>query len=176
MGGYGVEIVMETGTHVLFYGHGPNKCGTNIFSQFYGCNFMDTDTGIKYNCTEQWMMSQKALYFGDFDMNMKIMGESDPKMIKSYGRKVRGYDDERWSNIRFDMVVKGNFLKFSQNVSFSQRLLETDNKVIVEASPYDNVWGIGLNIAQAMKIDPAQWPGQNLLGQALMHVRGLLRG
>ena len=168
-------LSMETPTHVFFYGHKPNSLGVHIFSQFYQCSFTDPETRKTYTSAEQWMMEHKALHFGDHEVAAQIMTCTDPAQIKALGRKVRGFDDAKWDTVKFKIVVKGNTLKFSQNSGFKTRLASTGDKIIVEASPHDKVWGIGLSKEDAIKTNPSDWPGQNLLGLALMEVRDSLQ-
>lgn len=161
---------METETHVFFYGHTPNKSGTYVFSQWFPISFTD-ETGQKYQNTEQYMMAQKAILFGDDVYLNKILSTDDPKKIKEFGRKISNFDAAKWDENKFEIVVNGNRLKFGQNMELLNRLLKTEKKTIVEASPYDKIWGIGLRPEKAAKTPETEWPGQNLLGKALMKVR-----
>lgn len=165
---------METETHVFFYGHTPNKSGTAVFSQWYPISFRCSD-GNTYANAEQYMMAHKALLFGDNYYYKKIMETNDPGLIKKYGREIRGFDPVLWDEHKFDIVVEGNRLKFGQNSKLLERLLQTSNKTIVEAAPNDRVWGIGLTAQQAVKVPENKWPGQNLLGKALVVVRNELK-
>lgn len=164
---------MQTDTHVFFFGHAPHKLGYNIFSQWYPVEFTDDIAGeiIQYCNTEQFMMAQKAILFDDAENLAKILVTNDPSKIKQYGRKIKNFDDKEWNKYKFDIVTQGNRLKFGQNPNLMKKLLKTGNKTIVEASPYDKVWGIGLTASQAVKIPENKWPGSNLLGKALMVVR-----
>lgn len=165
---------METATHVLFYGHTPNKSGMHIFSQWFPVKFIeyiDEDTPIEYDNTEQYMMAHKALLFGDSFHYDRIMSTANPAMIKTFGRKIKDFDADIWDEHKFDIVTQGNRLKFGQNPNLMKRLLQTKNKIIVEAAHNDNIWGIGLKATDAINIPDNQWPGQNLLGKALMIVR-----
>ena len=105
----------------------------------------------------------------------KIIASSDPGEIKQYGREIRGFREDLWNNNKFQIVVKGNEFKFKQNAYAKQILMGTGTKTIVEASPYDKIWGIGLSATDAKKVPESQWPGQNLLGKALMEVRNRLK-
>lgn len=87
------------------------------------------------------------------------------------GRQVKDFDQIEWDENKFDIVVRGNYLKFTQNKMLMKRLLETKNKIIVEAAPRDKIWGIGLSYKKAIEIPENKWPGKNLLGKALMEVR-----
>lgn len=164
---------METADYVFFYGHKPNKLGVHVFSQWYEIDFFEKVNGVKhyYTSAEQYMMAQKALLFDDQYYFEKIMATSDPKKIKQYGRLIKNFDADIWDENKFDIVVRGNRLKFGQNPELWDRLKKTKNKTIVEASPYDKIWGIGLTANEAIKIPEDKWPGENLLGKALMKVR-----
>jgi ribA/ribD-fused uncharacterized protein len=166
---------METDKYVLFYGHTQNTLGLHIFSQWYPCQFTeyleDHENPIIYCSAEQYMMAQKAMLFDDSITLGKILNTTDQETIKKLGRKVKNFDENKWNEYKFDIVVNGNRHKFGQNPKLMKRLLQTGNKTIVEASPYDFVWGIGLRAADAVKIPESEWPGENLLGKALMVVR-----
>lgn len=162
---------MSESDFVFFWGHEarmenhPEAC----LSQWWHCDF-EVD-GVWYNCTEQYMMAQKALHFGDTEAYQQIMASYSPMEQKKLGRKVAGFDEESWNTVRYDVVVKGNIAKFSQNPPLRQYLLSTGDKILVEASPRDTVWGIGMSKEDKDAICPARWKGQNLLGLALMEVR-----
>lgn len=146
---------------------------SSIYSQWYRPIF--TIDGVQYQCAEQYMMAEKARAFGDENNLQKILSVDDPRKQKQWGRAVKNYDDKVWSQIRFDVVVKGNYAKFSQNKDLKKQLLATGDKIIVEASPYDTIWGIGLGEDDKRCLDEQQWRGQNLLGKAIMVVRDMLR-
>ena len=144
-----------------FYG-GP-------FSQWVECSFTDA-VGVTYNSTEQYMMAHKALLMNDHDMYSKIMESNDPRTIKyAYGRNVKNFDQKLWDEHKFDIVYQGNLLKFSQNTYYRNYLINTGDTIIVEASPTDTIWGIGLSIEDAVR--GLGWRGENLLGKAIMKVR-----
>jgi ribA/ribD-fused uncharacterized protein len=91
------------------------------------------------------------------------------------GQEVRGFDEEIWRHHRFGIVVKGNQAKFTQNETLKVFLLNTKARVLVEASPVDRVWGIGLAEDDPHATNPEKWRGLNLLGFALMKVRVRIR-
>lgn len=160
--------------YLYFYGHTKNVddgMNRHVFSQWYGCKFID-DENIEYCSAEQYMMAKKAKLFVDNVMYDKIMESTDQKEIKQLGRKIKNFDDKTWDVHKYMIVVLGNYYKFSQNKDLLDILKNTGNMILAEASPYDNVWGIGISSAQAMK--GVQWKGQNLLGNALMEVRSML--
>lgn len=121
------------------------------------------------------MMAEKARLFNDEDTLMAILNEQEPKKIKDLGRKVKNYNDKKWEAFRQDIVKRGNLAKFGQNQRLKQYLLSTGEKVLVEASPYDQIWGIGLSAQSVEAKDPNQWLGTNYLGFALEWVREQLR-
>jgi ribA/ribD-fused uncharacterized protein len=140
------------------------------FGQWTLRDMLDTE-GRRYNCCEQYMMFHKASLFGDRDSAEKIMQQSDPARQKQLGRAVKGFDSALWNQHKFGIVWSGNYLKFSQHDDLRRRLLSTGDKMIVEASPFDRVWGVGLAAQDDRILDPANWRGQNLLGKVLMSVR-----
>uniref|UniRef100_A0A6C0LVN7 NADAR domain-containing protein n=1 Tax=viral metagenome TaxID=1070528 RepID=A0A6C0LVN7_9ZZZZ len=160
--------------YIFFYGHKSND-KYNIFSQWYPAIFIDSIIGITYKNTEQYMMAHKALLFNDIDTYTKIITTSDPFTIKKLGRQVKNFDEKEWNKYKFDIVMEGNKLKFTQNKKLGKELINTGSKIIVEASKYDRIWGIGLDKKEAINIDPKKWPGKNLLGQIIMKVRNELK-
>lgn len=123
---------------------------------------------FRYNCVEQWMMAEKARTFGDFDTLRSIMAAEHPRDQKALGRKVAGYNEERWSRVRLGVVVMGTVEKYRQNLHLKQLLLAVPPEVrFVEASPVDRIWGIGMDENDPRATDPEKWLGLNLLGQAI---------
>ncbi len=145
----------------LFYG-GP-------FSQWAKSPF--TIDRIEFNCAEQWMMFNKALLFGDQETADKIMSTNRPDRQKSFGRQVKNFNDRQWMQVAYNLVVEGNRAKFEQNPDFANHLESTGSCIIVEASPWDKRWGIGLAEDDPRALDESQWQGDNLLGKAIMQVR-----
>ena len=121
------------------------------------------------------MMAGKAELFGDQEIREQILKCSDPKQIKTLGRKVRNFDQVVWDKFKYAIVLNGNWCKFSQNRPLREFLLSTGDSVLVEASPYDNIWGIRLSASSPDAQNPLKWRGQNLLGFALMEVRDELQ-
>lgn len=126
---------------------------------------------IPYNCCEQFMMAAKAKLMNDYDSVQAIMSAISPMEQKRLGRLVQNYDDKLWNEKRLDVVYIGNYYKFSQNEDLKLRLLATGDTLLVEASPFDTIWGIGLDEIQAKKVGPDKWPGKNYLGKVLTLVR-----
>jgi ribA/ribD-fused uncharacterized protein len=130
--------------------------------------------GIRFNCCEQWMMAQKATLFNDEGAYGRVMNTSSPHQQKKIGRTVAGYDQDHWDSYKRDIVYFGNLLKFSQNHDLRQFLKETGELLIVEASPWDKIWGCGTDLEDEDTYDQKKWHGENLLGQALMKVRDVV--
>ena len=141
----------------------------NPFSQWYPCAF--TVEGNTFNCAEQFMMHGKALLFGDTETATKILAAAHPRQHKALGRKVTPFDDAVWKRERMTIVRAGSRAKFTQNPELLAKLLATAGTLLVEASPYDKIWGIGLGATDPRAKDPAQWKGQNLLGKILTELR-----
>lgn len=160
---------------VYFWGHTPNsnEITTACLSQWYDCLF-EAD-GIIYHTAEQYMMANKALLFGDNEVYDKIMTAEKPNKYKKMGREIRNFDSKLWDARKYEIVVNGNKAKFSQNPDLKEFLLSTGDAILVEASPYDKIWGIGIDKETAMKCTVEQWQGENQLGCALMEVRNWLR-
>lgn len=161
--------------YLCFWGHTPKTPGVidkSCLSQWYPSEFSDGEH--EYPTAEHYMMYGKARLFGDQDTAAKILEADTPSQAKKLGRQVRGFDDKVWIQKRFDLIVTGNFLKFSQNSEMRAFLLGTGSKILVEASPEDKIWGIGMLGGDPRASDPRQWQGKNLLGFALMDVRAKL--
>lgn len=157
---------------LMFWGHQPQVDGTvgkGCLSQWWPCLF--TVDGVDYASAEHWMMAGKARLFGDEEALARILAARSLAEAKNLGRLVRGFDEELWTSRRFELVVAGNVAKFGQDPARREFLLGTANRVLVEASPRDRVWGIGLGAANEKATDPTQWRGLNLLGFALMEAR-----
>jgi ribA/ribD-fused uncharacterized protein len=157
-------------TYIFFWRQTEVPFG--VFSQWSMQNF--TVNEIVYSCTEQYMMAEKARLFGDTDTEAEIMSATKPNDFKRLGRKVKNFDQTTWEKSAFNIVVEGNIAKFQQNPELLAILLATGNSILVEASPYDKIWGIGMKSSDKRATTPTQWLGDNLLGQALMKVRDRL--
>jgi len=166
----------DTLKFIHFWGH-TNKynepVGKFCFSQWFESSF--TVDNIKYKTSEHWMMAHKALLFGDRNNFDKIINCDKPGEAKELGRLVLGYDDRIWNTKKFDIVKLGNIHKFNQNPEFAKYLLKTDNRILVEASPVDTIWGIGLSKDSNDIENIYAWRGQNLLGFVLMETRDFLK-
>jgi ribA/ribD-fused uncharacterized protein len=163
--------------YLLFWGHTPSKDGSitkTCFSQWWHCPF--TINTISYPTAEHWMMAEKARLFKDDVQLANILATEKPAAAKAFGRKVENFDASVWEQKKGGIVINGNVAKFSQNPDLQAFLLATSNKIIVEASPLDQIWGIGLDPDNPLATQPEKWRGQNLLGFALMEVRDIILG
>lgn len=162
--------------YFFFWGHTPkedNIVDKSCLSQWYNSTFIVD--GKLYASTEHWMMSQKALLFNDKATFEKILSCENPAAAKNIGRLIQNYNDESWDKHKMEIVVKGNIHKFGQNEILLDFLLNTLDKILVEASPVDSIWGIGLAQDSKNIEDVNTWRGENLLGFALMQVRDYLK-
>lgn len=161
--------------YLFFWGHQPKRHGTigkTCFSQWWLQDF--EQDGIVYKSAEHWMMAEKARLFKDEEILQKTLVANSPAEAKKLGRQVRNFDQTVWTAQRYEIVKKGNILKFAQNEDLKDFLLTTQNRVLVEASPYDAIWGIGMHANDEGIENPNNWKGENLLGFALMEVRDVL--
>ncbi|QBS45575.1 NADAR family protein [Nocardia sp. CS682] len=163
--------------YLMFWGHQPERSGRigpSCLSQWWPASFVLD--GAEFRSAEHYMMWGKARLFGDVDNAERVLAAPTPKAAKALGREVRGFDSRVWSAHRYEIVVRGNVAKFGQHAELAEYLLGTGDRVLVEASPVDRIWGIGLGADDPRAEDPVQWQGLNLLGFALMDARAELRG
>lgn len=175
---------------IPFYGDKVKTTG--CCSNFYACKFTMIINKVTYtfNCSEQAFMLQKCLLFNPDNTVLinNILAESDPQKIKSYGRQVKNFDETIWEQHRYKAMcdcyssqTSNNYLKcdalvckFSQNPDILKWLKSTTGKVLIEASPYDHIWGVKMRANDPDIYTPSKWHGLNLLGMALMEVRDFL--
>lgn len=140
------------------------------FSQWYASPF--SEGGVLFPTAEHYMMYHKALLFGDTKVAQAVLTATKPNQVKALGRKVANFSDAVWDQHKIGIVLQGTRLKFAQHPSLAALLRGTGDAGLVEATPYDKVWGIGsTDVAH-----PERWPAgsQNLLGRILMQVRSEL--
>ncbi|MFJ3495341.1 NADAR family protein [Streptomyces sp. NPDC086091] len=162
--------------YLPFWGHTPRpdgRLGASCLSQWWPSPF--TVSGVEYATAEHWMMAAKARLFGDGEAERRALAAGHPAQAKKAGRLVRGFDETVWERERFGIVVEGSVHKFASDPELRRFLLGTGDRVLVEASPVDRVWGIGLAATDEAAADPERWRGPNLLGFALMAARERLR-
>lgn len=159
----------------MFWGHraeADGRVGKGCLSQWWLEDF--EEAGVRYKSAEHYMMAGKARLFGDEEMLAAILASETPGEAKKLGRRVRGFQEATWRAHRFEVVVQGNVAKFGQSPALSAFLLGTSRRVLVEASPKDRIWGIGLAAGDPRAMKPSAWRGENLLGFALMEARARL--
>ena len=162
----------DTFKFVFFWGHTPSKDGSvdkSCFSQWWMCPF--TVDGMEYSCAEQFMMAEKARLFDDEGMLESILKAKHPKEMKAYGRAVRNFDNDLWDKACYGIVKRASLAKFSQNPQLGEYLKSTKKRILVEASPQDRIWGIGMSHTHPDVENPVKWRGNNLLGFALTEAR-----
>lgn len=144
-----------------------------IYSQWHKAKMVIG--GIEYNSCEQYMMHMKAILFNDLEIAEQIMQEKNPREQKRLGRLIKNFDKATWDKNCFAIVYKGNLNKFYQNEDLKKELLSTGDKFLVEASPLDNIWGIGMTEEDPTITNPINWKGLNLLGTAITLVKHKLK-
>ncbi|GAA6138020.1 NADAR family protein [Arenicella sp. 4NH20-0111] len=161
--------------YLFFWGHQikGNTVSKSCFSQWYTSPFNEGEN--QFATAEHCMMYGKAKLFGDTDAMEKALQAKNPGAVKAVGRSVKGFDQVVWNENKFDLVVKANLAKFSSNDELKAFLISTGKRVLVEASPVDKIWGIGLAEDNDAAQNPNLWKGENLLGFALMEVREQLQ-
>jgi ribA/ribD-fused uncharacterized protein len=159
---------------VMFWRHGEGRGAVDAgcLSQWHPAGL--TVDGVRYATAEHWMMAGKARLFGDGEALAQVLAAPHPRAAKGVGQRVRGFDEQVWREHRVELVVRGNVAKFGQHPQLRAFLLATAGRILVEASPLDRIWGIGLGADDERAADPARWRGLNLLGFALMEARARL--
>ncbi|ARP74413.1 DUF1768 domain-containing protein [Streptomyces pluripotens] len=163
--------------YLYFWGHRPRhdgRIGVSCLSQWWPSPFVVD--GAAYVTAEHWMMACKARLFGDAEAEHRVLAARHPAEAKKAGRLVRDFDEAIWEQERFRIVTEGSIHKFAAHADLRTFLLGTRDRVLVEASPVDRVWGIGLAADDEAAADPERWRGANLLGFALMEARDQLAG
>ena len=170
------EAAGKTLTMLAFWKPEPTpsgQIGAGCLSQWWPAAC--TVDGVTYPTAEHWMMAGKARLFDDPAGLRAVLATASPRAVQAAGRRVRGFDEQLWVAARYDLVVAGNLVKFTHHADLRGFLLATGDRVLVEASPYDRIWGVGLGPSNPAVLRAATWRGRNLLGFALMDVRDRLR-
>jgi ribA/ribD-fused uncharacterized protein len=172
-------VAVERGarpSYCFFWGHHAQgvAIGTWCLSQWWPEPFVVD--GTTYASAEHFMMAGKARLFRDDETLRQILESPGPAAAKKLGRAVRGFEESVWRKHRYELVVAGNLAKFGQHPELRAFLVGLEEDVIVEASPRDAIWGIGLGAGNPAARDPHRWRGENLLGFALMETRARLAG
>lgn len=160
-----MKDIQETNTHIYFWG--------SFLSNFYPAKMKFA--GFDFHTSEQLFMFLKAKYFEDEEIaNIITTRGQNPKDAKKFGRKVKGFNEEEWITAREGMMRIAVERKFMDETLLKQ-LLDTGDKILVEGSPYDKIWGVGLKFDSEEILDEKNWEGLNLLGKVLMKVRSDIR-
>lgn len=160
---------------LFFWGHQPAKDGNvtqSCLSQWWHAPFILDN--VTYKTAEHFMMAEKARLFNDANVLEHVLKSNSPADAKKLGRTINSFNPDIWDQKKFDIVVSGNYYKFSQHEDLKAFLLNTKDRVLVEASPVDKIWGIGMAADNPNIENPLMWKGENLLGYALMSVRNKL--
>ena len=157
----------------FFWGH-RGKAPQAVCSQFFPSPMVIE--GQRLVCGEQWMHLRKAQLFGDAATAAAILAEAEPARHKALGRQVTGFSAPAWAAVARDIVFRGSMAKFSQNPDLLDRLRQSAGTTLVEASPDDAVWGIGLARDDPRAARRDTWLGTNWLGAVLTEVRVVLCG
>jgi len=182
--------MLKASDTIAFYGHSPNA-KYNYMSNFYPCPItipntfniteLDEFDNLEFASSEQLFMFMKCITFLESNREkniitlLKILQETTPSKVKELGRQVSGFNETIWDKHKYNCMMFAVTNKFQQNKTIKTQLLQTDNKYLIEASPYDKVWGIGLNASNPDVLDKSKWKGLNLLGNVLMEVRNNLK-
>lgn len=143
------------------------------FSNWYPAGF--DFRGTHFSTSEHWMMWEKARLMGDNGTAAQILAAPTPRKAKELGGQVSPYDGKLWDAVREQLVYYGVREKFLQNAHEREQLLSTGSALLAEASPNDQVWGVGMTVDDPRFLNPAKWDGENLLGRTCMRVRADIR-
>ncbi|CAF0964429.1 unnamed protein product [Adineta steineri] len=168
-----VETELINRVHSHFPNNEPNRFHyfyqtASPFSNFHPCTFSENE--VQFHCSEQYMMYHKAKLFGDNETAEAILEAKSPADCKALGRIVRNFDGKLWMDNRTHIVSNALQLKFYQDTKMKQALLEQDGNLLVEASPNDGIWGVGLKKTDPLIKKRSNWQGLNLLGYILTDV------
>ena len=155
----------ETDTHLYLL--------RGVLSNFEKCYIKYK--GHLFATTEQAFMWEKAIFFNDHEIAGRILKEENPAKAKKLGREVKNFDDAKWSKVCYEIMYKINYEKYFQNTRLKNILLNTGDKILVEANPKDFRWSCGLEANDPNIENKKDWPGENLLGEVLMQIRQELK-
>lgn len=170
--------IVEAGAHpkfLLFWGHqgrADGRLDKSCLSQWWPTRF--SVDGLVFGSAEHFMMWRQAVLFGDVTRAAAILVARSPAQAKAIGREVEHFDETIWVEHRWEIVVSASVAKFGSDPALRDFLLATGKRVLVEASPVDRIWGIGLAADSEFAETPQRWRGLNLLGFALMEARAKL--
>jgi len=165
-----------TDTHIYFFSV------ADVFSNFYPAPFLyrkkvnDILTGeitqeYLFNNSEQAYMFEKCMFFNQLELAEKCINEIDPKKVKNIGRSIPNFDAEKWDKISFGVMYNVCLHKYTFNKEAHKTLVDSGDRTLVEASPYDNKWGVGISASDDQILFEENWTGENRLGKVLMKTR-----
>ena len=160
---------------LFFWSHRPqhpDRVDSACLSQWWPAAFVAD--GHRFPTAEHYLMWRKALLFNDDATAANVLAADGPGAAKALGRAVRGFNDDTWATHRWEIAVSGSLAKFDSDDALRSFLFGTIGRVLVEASPADRIWGIGLPAKAPAAHRPESWQGLNLLGFALMEARARL--
>jgi len=152
------------------FGFLSNWYRSNMIYRTYN-NELEIISEIEFNCVEQWIMYQKAILFNDLTIASKILETKEPRIQKQLGRSINNFNEDIWNKHKYKILYDGLKLKFEQNDKLHNLLRNTENKILIEASPYDSIYGVGMSANDPNISNPQKWKGLNMLGRALMDIR-----
>lgn len=160
-----------TDTHVYFWHEFLSQWNTNKDGspQFY-------ENKIGFKSAEHYMMFNKAIIMNDLETAQLILESKTPRDAKALGRLVKNFNKELWDAECERVVYQGNLLKFTQNSNLLEKLLAFQDKILVEASPEDPIWGVALDENDPLILDESTWKGENRLGKVLTQLTQQLKG
>ncbi|MGB4091431.1 MAG: NADAR family protein, partial [Ruminococcus flavefaciens] len=104
----------------------------------------------------------------------KVLLTDDPSEQQKLGKLCTGYINGIWAGARQAIAMRGLLAKFSQNADLKEQLMDTEDAYLVECAHSDKIWACGIRLNESERFDTSKWQGQNILGFALMEVRGII--
>ncbi len=158
-------------TPFCFYGHTVDDTTKAFLSNFYPAPSVIEIYGQVYGTrtSEHAFMLIKAAAFKDYEVFEKILDSHSPAEAKALGRSIKNYDDSVWDihkTSAMKAVLRGKLICCSTTIR--DTLVElSKSHYFVEASPYDKIWGTGVNEKLYLNATPEERKqfGQNLLGR-----------
>lgn len=145
-----------------------------VFSSCFQETFKDGDS-VEFVSPLQYLQYHKARLFGDVGSEREIMQLKHPADLRRVGRQVKPFDDTLWDSHKERIALEANLMRFRQNEQSRMILLNTLDKTLIEANPYNYTWACGLSPYDADVLNPDKWTGLNLWGQSLMRAREILK-
>ena len=162
-----VDVTSKTNDEVLaFFGE------LNPLSNFYPCKF--NLEGETFNSSEQYIQWTKAKYSNDSITMERIMNCEDAADCKEVSRDITNLDRTGWAKSAESLCYHGIKAKYAQNNHLLDTLLNTGDKILVEAS-YDEIWGTGQPLGSRDCLCQTKWKSVGILGKILMRIRNDLK-